>query len=362
MATCVPPNDESWVRFLQGLLITSMNNILLAKTDLLPGVIDASYGEPYVVKDILLNTFDLQKEFICTYDELSYPTSTGYPPLVSLLEDKHQAPVVITHGAKQALGATFYALSKLGKFNMYLPAPYWGLIPPIANIHGINCFQSFKPDVEYDSYCCVAPNNPDGSCPTLKELKNLELTAEYENVPLIHDAAYYSHVYLPENYKLEVIGDVQIFSVSKLTGLSGLRLGYAVCKNPEFYQMIQEYVEIMTVGVSILPQILFYDLLLKMKRYPSNTEAFERKSNLALFKAKKIIKQVNPDILDVGDVENTNGMFGWFKLGPKADFDKAKIKIVDGSLFGVPGFIRMNLAFDENKMQEIVQKLNKNII
>jgi len=336
-----------------------MHNILLAKADLLPGVIDASYGEPYVVKDILLNTFDLQKEYNWTYDELSYPTSTGYPPLVSLLEDKHQAPVVITHGAKQALGAAFYALSKLNKFDMYLPRPYWALIPPIAEIHNINCLAS---DFNgYDSYCCVAPNNPDGSCPTSDDLKKLEIIMEYKKNVLIHDAAYYSHVYLPENYKLDVIGDVQIYSISKLTGLSGLRLGYAVCKNPEFYRMIQEYVEIMTVGVSVLPQILLYDLLLKMKRYPEDTKAFENKSNLALRNSKKIIKQVNSDILEVGDLENNNGMFGWFKLGPKADFNKAKIKVVDGSLFGSPGFIRMNIAFDENKMQEIVQKLNNSI-
>ena len=70
-----------------------MTNILLARHKLPSDWLDASYGEPYVVKDILLNTFDLQKEFSYTYDELSYPTSTGYPPLVSLLEDKHQAPV-----------------------------------------------------------------------------------------------------------------------------------------------------------------------------------------------------------------------------------------------------------------------------
>jgi aspartate/methionine/tyrosine aminotransferase len=337
-----------------------MTNILLARDSLPPGWIDASYGEAYVVKDILLNTFDLQEKFNCTYGELSYPTSAGHPSLVSFLENKYQAPVVITHGAKQALGGVFYALSKLGKFNMYLPAPYWALIPPIANMYGINCVPS-EDGAEYDSYCCVAPNNPDGNCPTIEELKYLELIAKNKGVPFIHDAAYYNHVYLPDNYKLEVIGDVQIYSVSKLTGLSGLRLGYAVCNNPIFYQLIQEYVEITTVGVSILPQIMFHDLLLKMAANPSKTEFFERNAKLALLKSKNIIKQVNPDIFDTRDIEGTNGMFGWFKLGPKANFDKAKIKVVDGSLFGKPGYIRMNLAFNENKMQKIVRKLNNSI-
>lgn len=331
-----------------------MSNILLAKRVLADGVIDASYGEPYIVKDILLNTFSLQKDFNLTYDELSYPNTTGYPPLVSFLEDKYKAPVVITHGAKQALSGVFYALSKLEKPNMYLPAPYWALIPPLATIHGINATQAFP----YESICCVAPNNPDGICPSLEDLKVDAGFCSHNKIPFIHDAAYYSHVYLPESHELDVIGDVQVYSISKSTGLSGLRLGYAVCKNPEFYHYIQEYVEIMTVGVSILPQILLHDLFVKMKNYPELTKKFERDSFGALLKSKQIIKQINPKIIEVGDIESANGMFGWFKLGPKADLEKAKVHVVPGELFGVPGFIRMNLAFKEEIMQEIVSRIN----
>jgi bifunctional pyridoxal-dependent enzyme with beta-cystathionase and maltose regulon repressor activities len=51
-------------------------------------------------------------------------------------------------------------------------------------------------------------------------------------------------------------------------------------------------------------------------------------------------------------------MFGWFKVGPKADFTKSKINFIDGALFGVPGMVRMNLAFSSDKMEEIVKRLN----
>jgi bifunctional pyridoxal-dependent enzyme with beta-cystathionase and maltose regulon repressor activities len=51
-------------------------------------------------------------------------------------------------------------------------------------------------------------------------------------------------------------------------------------------------------------------------------------------------------------------MFGFFKVGDKADFTKAKINMIDGALFGAPGFIRMNLAFSEKQMQNIVNRLN----
>ncbi len=76
-----------------------------------------------------------------------------------------------------------------------------------------------------------------------------------------------------------------------------------------------------------------------------------------------MIQQVRPDILQVpADIEQTPGMFGFFKRGPKADFDKAKINIVDGSLFGLSGFVRMNLAFDEATILDIVQRLNQSVV
>lgn len=65
------------------------------------------------------------------------------------------------------------------------------------------------------------------------------------------------------------------------------------------------------------------------------------------------------EILEVdSNLENSAGMFGWFKVGPKADFSKYKINTIDGSLFGVPGMVRMNLAFSKDRMEEIVRRLN----
>ena len=51
-------------------------------------------------------------------------------------------------------------------------------------------------------------------------------------------------------------------------------------------------------------------------------------------------------------------MFGWFNVGPKADFNKAKVNFIDGALFGQPGYVRMNLALPENKLREVISRLN----
>lgn len=337
-----------------------MSSILLAKPELPPGFIDVSVGEPHIVREKLFEVFDCSVYELPKVDHMyEYPPPQGYGPLVKLLQDKHGSPVIITNGAKQALGAVFYALSAMGKEYVAMKDPYWALIPPMVRMHGLEPVYA-EPDVESeDPYLLLAPNNPDGQCAPSSELKQLSNEYKNDNVPFIHDAAYYTHTYLPTSYKLEQIGDVQIYSFSKSLGLSGLRLGYVVCPNTEFYTYIRYYIENMTVGVSIVSQIFLHDLLHRMHGYPTLVESFEGRASMALAESRKIIKQVSPEILEISpDIENIPGMFGWFKVGPKANFEKSKVNFIDGALFGAPGMVRMNLAFNKETMEDIVKRLN----
>lgn len=333
-----------------------MTDILLAKPKLPPDFIDVSVGEPHLVRDNLIKIFNLDSclaSVDTSLKDMSYPYSAGYQPLVKFLEEKHGAPVIITNGAKQALGAVFYAISKLAGDSIFMRKPYWALIPPLAEMHGLSCSY----DREGDATLVLAPNNPDGFMPDLNELQN---NLSRVKKPLIHDAAYYTHIYLPRTEKLATIGDAQIFSISKMLGLSGLRLGYVVCKNLEFYKYIQKYIEAMTVGVSITSQKLLYKLMVEvMEPNQSLVQEFEDTCFSMLEENKLLMSSVNPEVLEVPEnFYHTPGMFGWFKVGNKADFLKSKINIITGDLFGVPGFVRMNLAFDSVKMKEIINRLN----
>lgn len=335
-----------------------MSEILLAKPKLPEGWIDVSVGEPHIVREILLETFpdatDLSEGFPVVDRMHEYPSPAGYQPLVEFLTAKHGAPVVITNGAKQALGASFYALKKMGRGVMGMRTPYWALIPPLANMHGVQCVDLHNN--HWDGCLCLSPNNPDGY---VEDLRVLHRECRRQNKPLIHDAAYYTHSYLPTHHDLTAHGDVRIYSISKMLGLSGLRLGYAVCPNPEFHRYIQEYMEAMTVGVSILPQIFLNGLMRTMDYQPALTRDFESMSFEELRQNKDMMTQVDPEVLEVPlDYQFTPGMFGWFKMGPKCDFTKARINAIDGALFGAPGMVRMNLAFDSRRMTEIVERLN----
>lgn len=340
-----------------------MTDILLAKPQLPPDWIDVSVGEPHVVRENLVKIFDLSVYEVPNVPHMyEYPMPNGYKPLVQLLEDKHHAPVIITNGAKQALGACFYALKQMGKNDVLMRQPYWALIPPLAQMHGLSCVfddascHSGVPSA--DSVLCLSPNNPDGWTISNEGMKALAQALHEEGIPFIHDAAYFTPCYLNSS-TYPVFGDVQIYSISKMLGLSGLRLGYVVCHSTEFYKLILNYMENMTVGVSLMPQIFLHDLMRRMKSYPTLTQQFEGQSYYDLQESKKIIRKVDPEILEVNtDIEQQAGMFGWFKVGPKANFAKSKINVINGELFGGPGMVRMNLGFNASIMEEIVQRLN----
>lgn len=333
-----------------------MSDLLLAKPKLPEGWIDFSVGEPHVVREKFVSTFGFNKSYF-TYTTCKgtceYPPPNGYEPLVKLLEEKHGAPVVITNGAKQALGAAFYTMKKLGKSKLGMRTPYWALIPPLAEVHGLQCVE------KYDCYLAIWPNNPDGYIPSYDYAKYLADYHKRLNIPFIHDAAYYTHTYVPDDYKLGPLGDLQIYSISKMFGISGLRLGYVVIHNTEYYKYIQEYMETMTVGVSTASQIVLYDMLKVMNLQPELNRRFVIESRDELYKAKFLSRLFHKDVLEIpSDVEHVPGMFGWFKVGPRCDFKRARIHAVEGALFGGPGMVRINLGLNAETYTEAIHRLN----
>jgi len=332
------------------------NAIFSSKPKLSADWIDASAGEAHIIRKKLHEVFPTDP-YTQWNTDWNYPPSNGYEPLVKLLEEKYQAPVIITNGAKNALGAVFYALKQLGYSKLGLRTPHWCLLPPLIQQHGLET--RLLPDIndhqDIDSLLCVSPDNP------TNHIAELPIQAGLAGKPVIHDAVYALPIYCPDDYHFTQFGDVQIYSASKSFGFSSLRIGYCVVSNPNFYALIQQYMEMMTVGVSMPSQIFLYDLLKEMNKHPFRVKEFEQSAKEALRNAKRIIKQVSSDVLQVPeDFENSNGMFGFFPVGAKANFEKAKIYVLDGTPFGKDGYVRMNLAFDEDTMEEIVRRLNEN--
>lgn len=334
-----------------------MSDLTLAKADLPEGTIDAAVGEPHIVRANLFQCFDMETltPVVKDYNLFEYTKPAGYDPLVKLLENKHQAPVIISNGAKQSIGSLFYSIKKSGRNNLWMRKPWWSLFPPLIKMHGLN--QVDFPYTENSAQLLVSPDNPSGYCYSDLEQDLNATFCKSGGIPTIHDAAYYNPIYMPNQAEFKPLGDVQVFTCSKLLGLSQLRIGYAVYHNTELYKAALEYMEHMTVGVSILSQMYAYNIFKAMEDSPIETLLFEEQSCAAIQWNRKLASKISTDILDPDT--NDVGMFLWTKCHDLKAFEKAKIRVVEGTPFGMPGYIRMNIAVPEKTMIEVVDRLNQ---
>ncbi|KAH9304281.1 hypothetical protein KI387_008685, partial [Taxus chinensis] len=90
--------------------------------------------------------------------------------------------------------------------------------------------------IEFVTY----PNNPDGILE--------EAALEGENVRTVNDHAYYWPHFTAITHPADE--DIMLFTLSKLTGHAGSRLGWAIIKDYDVYQKIYQYVQSNTLGVS----------------------------------------------------------------------------------------------------------------
>ena len=330
------------------------NDARLQKIILDPSWLDLSFGEPIVVTNALysaINRFGDPFKMPTIHDlhDWTYQPASGNPELVKLLEKKHEARVVICNGAKQALAATMVAFRKQGCKSVYFDVPYYPANPSFVDNAGMY-------RMSYDIADCsliTSPNNPDG-----RNYSNVELIRLAVERPLIHDAAYYTPVYLPNDQMPIPIGRVQIYSMSKMYGMSGIRIGYAVCHDERYYKDIVDYMEESTAGVSTASQ----QVALEIERYFANEKSllsnFEQRARLDIENSRKELINLDPEVLTVKQCQS-NSMFAWCLAGPRLDYKAAKVYMLEGTLFGAPGMMRLNIAHPREVIAEAVKRLNE---
>ena len=346
-------------------ITTGTNNIAMSYR-LTREPIDLALGEASIIRENFVASFGLENQLFTTElcpASCAYPPPKGHAPLVKMLEDIHEAPVIICNGAKQALAAVMYSMLRSNKKFLGYKSPYWSYIPQLAARMGLKSEAVVPNDMtkEYcDCYLGVEPNNPCGAIDDYITLKFLADAHKSFGIPFIHDAAYYTPVYLPDDYHLGPLGNVQIFSISKMYGLSGLRLGYVVAYDAEIYQHVLDYMEHMTVGVSVPSQEIMCEVLQAIKNNPADERKFVVRCRNDLYKAKFFARTINQNIIEVPDnVEHTVGMFLWAKVKNKLAFENAKVNVAWGAGFGNKDYVRINLAAPIEKLTEAISRLNE---
>lgn len=330
------------------------NDVLMARTKLPKDHIDLGIGEPHILREAVLKCFNLRYTDMERYDFSSlehpweYAPPNGYPALVKLLEERYNAPVVVTIGAKHGIFAALHALKQTGVKSVAYRSPYWASFPFMIESMGLTSVT--KQVWRADSYLFVMPNNPDG----FTTLNGSSKALNEMPVPVIHDAAYYTESYLPENYKLDPIGDMQVFSASKMYGLSGLRLGWVVCHNREYYNHLMAYVEASTAGVSTVSQRTLMTIIEAENNNPSLRQWFSHEMRSHLEWAQHELRRLDPLVLEPHSID---GMFGWCQKGERFSAE-SKVHVMDGAAFGDASMVRLNLAVSKSTLIEAIDKLN----
>ncbi len=327
--------------------------------------IDLTIGEPYVITEALEAALEERYKKLLDCSDipmLGYVPPEGTEELLDVLRKRYTGKMIVGAGATQLLGAAMYALKKIGRERICMPTPWWILTPEIIDASGLQwCTIENSDNYKPDCFLLTSPNNPDGKTLSQKELKNIHNWAAKDKIPLVHDASYFSPVYVDYPHTM-VCGDVQIYSLSKMYGLSGLRIGFARVHNDEMYEHMRAYMEINSMGVSRLSQHVVTKLL---KLFDEDEEAERRFVEFARERLasnrRMFTQEVNQDVIDCSKAKDQKGMFLWARVGIKYDPNKTKCKIIDGTMFGKPGYLRINLALPEDELKRAIANLNASI-
>ena len=121
----------------------------------------------------------------------------------------------------------------------------------------------------------TTPGNPDATMMKMDDHANV-----FNCTYTIYDHAYYWPQYTPIIQKASH-GDVMMFTLTKLTGHSGTRIGWAFVKDPEIAKYMRDFVNMISHGVPHESQ-LRASLLLKHLSNPKDNQNDETTKNLIL--------------------------------------------------------------------------------
>lgn len=343
---------------------------LFFKRDKLPdGWLDLGIGEAKIVRDSLVKnvrTINAECEFFQD-EELVYQPPAGNVRLLHELDaacknlDNYRGNIVATNGAKQGVLAALMTAKNRGCNRVGTLRPVWPPLVQSINALGMEHVYCDPLDTDkFDCYLLVSPNNPDGRCFTNDELLTIDAKLCQANKFLIHDAVYYCEPYVNAAIlggDFGVFGDVQLYGAAKMFGLSGARVGWAICRDNVTSLGMQEAVEISTAGVSGISQSVLANVLKQLRDDKEKRLRFLNDASKHLDKSRKAAKRINEKFAYVDEKQLPNfGAFAWLRKGPIYNAEAVKTIVVDGSSYGKPDFFRINLLSGKEAIDEFVAR------
>ena len=374
-------NKEGFVlpRRLQGLQPTLIRQFFERA---LPDSINFGLGEP----DLPTPDF-LRKEAarIAVEEQNGYTSHPGLPALRQKIAEQYPhlglglGDVVVTCGSQEAMTAAFLSIVDEGD-EVLLPNPSFPAYDACVRISGgvptyyrLPADKDFKFDIsEFRSRITdrtkaavvISPSNPTGKNFTPEDLKQMAEVLDGTGIFLISDEIY-SDLYFGERprsasefYERTII----VSGLSKSLSMTGWRLGWAACKDPELINAIQVLHGFTTVCTSTITQkaslLAWTPEAENAKEHARDVYRARGQFLVNLFASELGLKATSPEgafytMLDVRSLGDD------IEIAEK--FLQNRVVTVPGVAFGdeAKGFLRISFCNTEERMAEGVRRMKE---
>ena len=322
--------------------------------------------------------------------KIKYTPSSGTPEMKAAVlrytqahygRSYEPANVIISAGAKQALFNFLLAAVDPGD-EVIFPAPYWVSYPEMVRLAGgtpvivrgegkqlgVTAEQILKAVTPKTKAILInSPCNPSGQIYSADFIKTIVEFAEKHNLFLVMDDIYHQLVFdgkktpNPCAFAQEGKNLVIINGVSKLYGLTGLRIGWAVCANKELIAAMGR---------------------MQAQSTSCNSDLSEAAAAAALTGDQRCIEDLrsllehNRDVLlqELGQiphvtVQKPQGTFYCFadfsRYNPDSQalsqylLEQALVAVVPGAAFGMDGYLRISFCASEESIVQGVRRIKR---
>ena len=319
--------------------------------------------------------------------KIKYTPSTGTPELkkaVLAYTEKYYgrryepSQVLVSAGAKQALFNFLLAAVNPGD-EVVFPAPYWVSYPEMVKLAGgtpvvVKPAQGLQVTAEEFLRAVTpktkvlllnSPCNPSGQIYSADFIKTVVEFAEQKNIFLVMDDIYHRLVFdglktpNPCAYAKAAQNLVLINGVSKLYGLTGLRIGWAVCAHKELVAAMGRMQAQSTSCNSDVSEVAAAAALTGDQSVIQDLCSVLQQNRDALMSEVARIPNVQ--------VQNPQGTFYAFinfshynadsNALAKYLLEKALVAVVPGKAFGAEGYLRISFCADKTSIVEGVRRI-----
>jgi aspartate/methionine/tyrosine aminotransferase len=309
------------------------------------------FGYPTCV----LETLDMMYKPIVVQTDilnLEYCEYEGKPDLIKHIQKltgkKH---IIITTGCSQAINIALRALSQAEGFNQVLTNKYtfsyYDNIINKANLEHKKIDDLHKTNITKALRLVDIPSNPYGKIESVHDV--------YNNT--IHDEVYNNQVYINDTTPFTVQARVTVGSVSKLLGLTGVRIGYIATDIESDYNLFYNEVKYENCTSSVLSQDLVTNVFNKLDMENFTTIARGRVN----YNREQFLKLNS--FFDGQEIPN-NGMFYVVEVDKKglSIINRASVTYITLDSGKNTSLIRFNLAANNTLTKNAVNAIKINDI